>query len=30
MRLHKKFLSATVLFALAGTAPAQTGRSMSC
>jgi len=26
MRLHKKFLSATVLFALAGTALAQTGR----
>ncbi|HMG73948.1 MAG TPA: pitrilysin family protein [Pyrinomonadaceae bacterium] len=28
MRLHKKFLSATVLFALAGTALAQTGRSI--
>jgi zinc protease len=28
MRLHKMFLSATVLFALAGTAPAQTGRSI--
>jgi len=28
MRLHKKFLIATVLFALAGAVPAQTGRSM--
>jgi len=28
MRLHKMFLSATVLFALAATAPAQTGRSI--
>jgi len=28
MRLHKKFLSATVLFALAGTALAQTSRSI--
>ena len=28
MRLHQKFLSATVLFALAGTALAQTGRSI--
>ena len=28
MRLHQKFLSATVLFALAGSVPAQTGRSV--
>jgi zinc protease len=28
MRLHQKFLCATVLFALAGTVPAQTGRSV--
>jgi zinc protease len=28
MRLHKKFLIATVLFALAGAVPAQTGRSI--
>src|SRR5258706_2605047 len=28
MRLHQKFLSATVLFALAGGVTAQTGRSM--